>query len=96
MNALFQQATKKRKYTRKNGETKVKKRRERSIMIAENVDGDSLKLVLKKKLVPEIIKYEGPPPCAPGLWDRAIPKEILLKIFQHAVDQVGALPFLVT
>ena len=95
----MQLASKKRKHTKKNGGGgggKVKKRRVRSIMIAENVDGDSLKLVLKKKPAPTMSRVEGPPPCAAGLWDRRIPREILLKIFQHAVDQVGVLPFLVT
>ncbi|XP_022672527.1 F-box/LRR-repeat protein 6-like [Varroa destructor] len=66
-------------------------------MVAENVEGsNSLKLVLKKK--PEVSDpvYNGPPPCAPGLWNRQIPREVLLKIFRHGVEKFGVLPFLIT
>lgn len=90
---------KKRKHSKKDKDEKVKKRgrRKKSIMVAENVEGsNSLKLVLKKK--PEVSDpvYNGPPPCAPGLWNRQIPREVLLKIFRHGVEKFGVLPFLIT
>ncbi|OQR71505.1 F-box/LRR-repeat protein 6-like [Tropilaelaps mercedesae] len=90
---------KKRKRAKKDKDEKVKKRgrRKKSIMVAENVEGsNSLKLVFKKK--PEVTDpvYDGPPPCAPGLWNRQIPREVLLKIFRHGVEKFGVLPFLIT